>query len=149
MILIFLAIYDGAYGELPTPALFAAIAVSVIVLVIKEAKILSIHPFSAELVYQPIFAVLILGGLYLALYIISKGKWVGDGDWLLGTAIGVALFESWLALITLFISNFLATIVMYPATKSKKTKKVHFGPFLVAAFIITYVFSDFFLSFVL
>lgn len=149
MILIFLAIYDGAYGELPTLALFLAIIVAVIILAVKEAKILSMHPFSAELIYRPIFAVLVLGGLYLAIYIFSKGKWVGDGDWLLGTAIGIALFDPWLALITLFLSNFLATIVMYPLTKTKKTKKVHFGPFLVAAFIITYVFSEFFLSFVI
>lgn len=149
MILIFLAIYDGAYGELPTLALFLAIIVAVIILVVKEAKILSMHPFSAELIYRPIFAVLVLGGLYLAIYIFSKGKWVGDGDWLLGTAIGIALFDPWLALITLFLSNFFATIVMYPVTKTKKTKKVHFGPFLAAAFIITYVFSEFFLSFVI
>ena len=149
IILIFLAIYDGAYGELPTPALLLAITVSIIVLIAKEAKILSMHPFSAELVYQPILAVLTLGGLYLAFYILSKGKWVGDGDWLLGTAIGMALFKPWLALIVLFISNFLATIIMYPTTKFKNSKKVYFGPFLVAAFIITYVFSDFFLSFVL
>ena len=149
IILIFLAIYDGAYGELPTPALSAAIIASIIVLIAQETKILSMHPFSAELVYQPILAVLVLGGLYLAFYIFSKGKWVGDGDWLLGTAIGLALFKPWLALITLFVSNFLATIIMYPAAKIKKSKKVYFGPFLVAAFIITYVFSDFFLSFVL
>ncbi|MBQ2623311.1 prepilin peptidase [Candidatus Saccharibacteria bacterium] len=149
IILIFLAIYDGAYGELPTPALLLSIVASVMILVVKEAKILSMHPFSAELIYRPIFAVLVLGGLYLAIYMFSKGKWVGDGDWLLGTAIGIALFDPWLALITLFLSNFLATIVMYPFTKTKKTKKVHFGPFLVAAFIITYVFSEFFLSFVI
>ena len=149
IILVYLAIYDGAYGELPTSALILAIIIAIIVLIAEEVRILSIHPFSPELIYQPLLAVLILGGLYLALYLFSKGKWVGDGDWLLGTAIGITLFYPWLALITLFISNFLATIVMYPATKSKKTKKVHFGPFLVIAFVITYTFSDFFLSFVL
>lgn len=146
--LAFLAIYDGAYGELPTSTLVLAIILAIIVLIAKEIKILSMHPSSPELIYQPLLAVLILGGLYLALYLFSKGKWVGDGDWLLGTAIGTALFSPWLALITLFISNFLATIIMYPVAKSQKNQKVHFGPFLVIAFVITYAFSDFFLSFV-
>ena len=149
LVLAFLAIYDGAYGELPTSVLITAIILAIIVLIAKEIQILSVHPFSPELIYQPLLAVLILGGLYLALYLFSKGKWVGDGDWLLGTAIGIALFSPWLALITLFISNSLATIVMYPTAKSKKTKKIHFGPFLVIAFVITYAFSDFFLSFVI
>ena len=145
--LAFLAIYDGAYGELPTSTLILAIILAIIVLIAKEIKILSMHPFSPELIYQPLLAVLILGGLYLALYLFSKGKWVGDGDWLLGTAIGTALFSPWLALITLFISNFLATIIMYPVAKSQKNQKVHFGPFLVIGFVIAYAFSDFFLSF--
>ena len=106
------------------------------------------HPFSAELVYRPLLSILILGGIYLALYLFSKGKWVGDGDWLLGTAIGIALFDPWLSLLVLFLSNFFATLVMYPITKTKKIKKVHFGPFLVIAFIIVYTFSGFFQSLV-
>ena len=149
IILAFLAIYDGAYGELPTSTLILAIILAIIVLIAKEIKIISMHPFSPELIYQPLLAVLILGGLYLALYLFSKGKWVGDGDWLLGTAIGTALFSPWLALITLFISNFFATIIMYPVTRFQRNQKVHFGPFLVIAFVITYAFSVFFLSFVI
>ncbi len=145
-ILAFLAIYDGAYGELPTPVLITAIVAAIVMLVIKEIKILSMHPFSAELIYQPLLSILILGGLYLMLYVYSKGKWVGDGDWILGTAIGIAIFDPWLALLILFASNFLATIIMYPSTKSKKSKKIHFGPFLITAFVLVYTFADFFSS---
>ena len=148
ILLAFLAIYDGAFGELPTSVLVASIFLAIVILITREIKLLSMHPFSAELVYRPLLSILILGGIYLALYLFSKGKWVGDGDWLLGTAIGIALFDPWLSLLVLFLSNFFATLVMYPITKTKKIKKVHFGPFLVIAFIIVYTFSGFFQSLV-
>ncbi len=143
-VLIFLSIYDGAYGELPTHVLIISIICAIIVLVLSEILTLSNYPFTPKLILQPISSILILGGLYLLLYLISKGRWVGDGDWILGTSIGIAIIDPWLALIILFLSNTFACLVGYPATKSKKTKKIHFGPFLVTAFIVVYTFSDIF-----
>ena len=147
-ILAFLAIYDGLYGELPTLFLILAIVCASVILILKISAILSATSFSSELIWKPLLSVAILGGIYLMLYLLSKGKWVGDGDWLLGTALGLALYEPWLALITLFLANFIACLIMYPATKSKKNHKIHFGPFLVIAFIITASFANFFLSMV-
>ena len=132
-VLAFLAIYDGTYGELPTPHLIIAIILGLIIAIIKTPSDL----------LAPLFSVLVLGGIYLTLYLISKGKWVGNGDWLLGTAIGLALSSPWLALITLFLANFIACIVMLPKVKKTKTKKIYFGPFLVIAFVITATFASF------
>ena len=142
--LAFLAIYDGAYGELPCFCLTISIICAIIILILKEWILLLSSPFSFENILAPFLSFLILGGLYLLLYLISKGKWVGNGDWLLGTAIGVALFSPWLALITLFLSNTLACIVMLPQQKKNRQHKIHFGPFMVAAFIITISFANFF-----
>lgn len=142
----FLAIYDGAYGELPSFCLTISIICAIIILLLKEWTLLLIGPFSPENILAPTLSVLILGGLYLVLYLISKGKWVGNGDWLLGTAIGLALMSPWLALITLFLSNFLACITMLPQKKGKRNRKIHFGPFMVAAFILTVSFADFLIS---
>ena len=147
-ILIFLAIYDGLYGELPTLCLTLAIVCAVVILSIRIYLISSSSGFNSELIWKPILSFLILGGIYLVLYLISKGRWVGDGDWLLGTAIGIALYEPWLALVALFIANFTACITMYPATKSKKNHKIHFGPFLVIAYIITTSFANLIMSMV-
>lgn len=144
LVLGFLAIYDGLYGELPTECLTISIICAIIVLCLKEWLTLSSSPFSPEIILEPLAAVAILGGLYLLLYLVSKGKWVGDGDWLLGTALGLALFSPWLALITLFISNVLACIVMAPIVEKNKRQKIYFGPFMVIAFIITLTFADFF-----
>lgn len=140
----FLAIYDGIYGELPTIYLAISIICAIIVLCLKEWLILSNSSFAPEIIFKPLASVAILGGVYLILYLISKGKWVGDGDWILGTALGIALADPWLALIALFVANVLACLVMAPVIKRRKNKKIYFGPFMVAAFIITLTFADFF-----
>ncbi len=142
----FLAIYDGLYGELPTMCLTISIICAILLLTLREWASLSITPFSPENILYPLGSVLVLGGLYLLLYLVSKGKWVGDGDWLLGTAIGLALGSPWLALIALFITNMSACIVMIPFLKAHHTKKIYLGPFMVLAFVITFTFADFFTS---
>ena len=146
LILAFLAIYDGAYGELPTKYLAASILVALVALALEQIAILIIFPFTPEVVLAPLASVVILGGLYLALYLVSGGKWVGDGDWLLGTAVGLALADPWLALIALCIANLLACLAIVPMMRKTRRRKIHFGPFMVAAFVITYTFSGFFLG---
>lgn len=141
----FLAIYDGIYGELPTKFLIVAIVVAFIALIVKEVDILQLVPFSPSFIVKPLLSTLILGGLYLVLYLISKGKWVGDGDWLLATALAIVLFEPWLALIMLCIANVLACIVMAPFVKGKNNHQIYFGPFLVIAFVTTISLSQFLL----
>ena len=90
-----------------------------------------------------------LGGLYLILFLVSKGKWVGDGDWILGSIIAIALGKPWLALIALFLSNLIACMVMYPYVKNKSKKQIYFGPFLVIAYVIAITFSGFLESMVI
>ena len=135
--LVFLAIYDGTYGELPTFALIIAAILSI-------AAVLPglITSFS----WQPFLAAGLYGGIYLLLYIVSKGKWVGDGDWILAATTGLILGTPWLAMVALFLANFIACIVTIPTLKNKKDHQIFFGPFLVMAFVIVYTFSDFLAS---
>ena len=136
----FLAIY----GELPSLCLTFSIICAIIIVILREWtsfsgwQNLGLHLGDLGL------SIAVLGGLYFILYKVPRGKWVGDGDWILGLAIAIALGHPWLCLIVLFISNLLACLVMLPFIK--KTKKIHFGPFLVAAYIITATFANFFLS---
>lgn len=140
----FLAIYDGVYGELPIKSLKISIIIALVLLVLKEYSLISTIPFRPEFIYNPLLSIIILGGLYFALYRLSKGKWVGDGDWLLGLAIGLALYDPWLTLITLFLANLLACLIMFPAVRRQKHAHIYFGPFLVIAFIIVTIFADVF-----
>lgn len=141
LILSFLAIYDGLYGELPTLGLIIAILGAIVIVVLRELGTTTIFPDLIDL----LFAVLILGGIYFVLYLVSKGKWVGDGDWLLGTAIALALGTPWFAIIALFISNLLACIIMFPIVKKTHHTKIYFGPFMVVAFVLVQSFATFFL----
>lgn len=139
--LIFLAIYDGLYGELPCSCLIFSAICAIIIVIIRLSSEFSgnLANFSWQPILNHLFAVLILGGIYLVLYLVSKGKWVGDGDWILGTIIALTLGTPWLALVALFIANFSACLVMYPKVRKLKNHTIYFGPFLVFAFIITFV----------
>ncbi|MBR3052236.1 prepilin peptidase [Candidatus Saccharibacteria bacterium] len=149
ILLIFLAIYDGLYGELPNFGLILAIILGLVVVILRVCTSLALSPFSPDLILYPLFATLILGGLYLLLYLLSHGRWVGDGDWLLATAIALILGHPILALVALFLANFLACFIMLPATRGNTRAKIHFGPFLVAAFVLVCSFSHYFIMIML
>ena len=72
------------------------------------------------------------------LYFFSKEKLVGGGDWMLCLAIGLALGKWQLALIELFLANFIGSIIML----GLRQKKAAFGPFLVIAFVTVVVLED-------
>ena len=134
----FLAIYDAKWCELPQAVLIFSIICAIILVILQQWSLISITGFSWGPILNILGAVLILGGTYLILYLLSKGKWVGDGDWILGVCLGLALGDAWLALFTLFVANFLGCVVMAP----QKKKKIPFGPFLVMAFVIVLVLAE-------
>ncbi len=144
--LAFLAIYDGIYGQLPTLILILFVVGAVAIVGLREWCNFSSPEALGKDLINILFAALILGGIYLVLYLASKGKWVGDGDWILGTALALTLGTPWLALIVLFFSNFIACLVMIPILKKDHRRKIYFGPFMAAAFVIVFSFSTFFSS---
>lgn len=133
IIIIFLGIYDGMCGELPMAGLTASLVFAIIAILPNLINHFSIEPFLSALTY---------GGIYLVLYLVSKGKWVGDGDWLLATSIGLVLGKPWLAMVALFVANLSACIVMLPTMKGKKNHQIYFGPFLTFSFVAVYALMD-------
>ena len=129
LVLIYLAIYDGLYGELPVVTLTISVICAIITLIPQMWTGFLVEPFLAGLLF---------GGIYLVLYIISKGKWVGDGDWILALSIGLVLGSPWLSFVALFVANFSACLVMLPFLKKLKNHQIYFGPFLTLAFVIIY-----------
>lgn len=140
IVLGWLAIYDGMWGELPVLLLIVAGGMALAVAGVRWWQ----EGFDLETILQLLAAVGVLGGPYLILYLVSRGKWVGDGDWILGVIIAAMLGEAWLSLWVLFIANFLGCVISWPKVRGKKEKKVHFGPFMVVAFVIVLTFADFF-----
>ncbi|UTX51283.1 prepilin peptidase [Candidatus Saccharibacteria bacterium TM7i] len=86
-------------------------------------------------------AVAALGGLYALLYYGSKGRWVGFGDVILGVGLGLLLADWRLALVALFMANFIGCLFVIPlmiAGKLKRNSHVPFGPLLIAGAVVAW-----------
>ena len=90
-------------------------------------------------VIDVLIAVMILSGLYLILWLVSKGRWIGFGDVKLGLVLALLLSDWKLAFIALFAANLLGCLIVIPALLTKQiTRKtrVPFGPLLIVGTII-------------
>ena len=137
----FLSLCDIFYQELPSLWLTFSIICGIIVAILKIwSSILIGGDFWASL-GDLAGCVVILAGTYLFLYLFSKGKWVGDGDWLICLAIALAVGEAFWGLVILCVANLAGTLVMLPILRRQKKRKVleakiPFGPFLVLGFVV-------------
>ncbi len=89
-------------------------------------------------------AVAILSGLYLAVYLLSRGAWIGFGDVKLGLGLALFLLDWRLAFLALFAANLIGTIIVLPgmiAGKMRRNMKLPFGPLLIAGFLIAWYFG--------
>lgn len=81
----------------------------------------------------------ILSGLYLILWLISKGQWIGFGDVKLGLVLALLLSDWELAFIALFAANLIGCLIVIPAMMMKKIDRktrVPFGPLLIMGTVI-------------
>jgi prepilin signal peptidase PulO-like enzyme (type II secretory pathway) len=135
-----LVAYDAKWFLLPDKVTFAVAGLALVWLVLRVIE-------QGE-VWGPLLstigAVGVLSGLYLLIYLISKGRWVGFGDVKLGLALGLIIGDWALALLALFLANLIGTLIVLPllATgKLKRDSRVPFGPFLIAGTSISLFFG--------
>lgn len=141
VILAILFAYDLKWSLLPNKAMFPLIAVGVVVTVL---HIMS-APNIVESLISLVLAIVILSGLYLVLWYISKGRWIGYGDIKLGLALALLLGDWPLAFITLFAANFIGCLIVIPGLLSgRMTRQTHvpFGPLLIVGAIIAMLFGQ-------
>lgn len=84
-------------------------------------------------------ALVIMSGLYLALYLFSKGRWVGLGDVKLGVGLALLLIDWQLALVALFLANLVGCLIVIPFMirgTLKRNSRVPFGPLLIVGTIL-------------
>ena len=89
-------------------------------------------------------ALLVGSGLFWLLYRVSKGRWIGDGDYRLGAAIAFYLGDPFLVWMSLFFASVFGLSVALPAIlKSRKRAsiKIPFGPFLILGLFTSYLFG--------
>jgi prepilin signal peptidase PulO-like enzyme (type II secretory pathway) len=145
--------YDLKWFLLPNSVMFSVIGISAVsaIVVLLQAQ----DVFAALVsIFSSIF---ILSGLYLLIYVISKGQWIGFGDIKLGLALALLLADWSLALLALFAANLIGCLIVIPgmlAGKITRTTRIPFGPLLilgmvVAAFAGDYIIGMYFSSLIL
>lgn len=134
--------YDKKWSILPDTLNYLVIglgAISAILLLISTSSPLGVA-------ISIIGSVAILSGLYWAIYIVSKGMWIGFGDVKLGLGLALLLADWKLAFIALFAANLIGCFVVLPGLLRKKLKgdsHVPFGPLLIAGFVIAGLFGTY------
>jgi prepilin signal peptidase PulO-like enzyme (type II secretory pathway) len=133
--------YDVKWFLLPDKVVYPLIAVGFAMAALHVAS--APDMFSAAL--DTLYAVLVLGGLYFVLHVVSKGRWVGFGDVKLGVFLGLVLGSWPLALLCLFLANFIGCLYVVPLMlmgKISRTSRVPFGPFLMLGFVVAALFGQ-------
>lgn len=101
------------------------------------------HPSFVSLV----IGLLLGGGLFAMLWLLSRGKWIGDSDILLGVAIALIVggaVEVWIAFVSASLTGLLYGVgIAWRKHSPLKHMKIPFGPFLVLGMLISFLFSEY------
>lgn len=137
-----LVVYDLRWMLLPNVIVFPLVAIAIVESAVRYSLVAGGTPLGWA--NTTIFGVMVLAGLYWVLYTFSRGKWVGYGDVKLGLFMGIALgFQR--SLLALFLANIIGFLVVLPGVltgKLKRTSRIPFGPFLIVAFVIAFLFGE-------
>jgi prepilin signal peptidase PulO-like enzyme (type II secretory pathway) len=139
--LAFLALYDRRTMLLPNKVVFLLIGLAVIQLLV---HVLASPSNTLNTLADAVLGVASIAGIYLVLYVFSRGRWVGFGDVKLGVFLGVVLADWKLGLLTFLLANLIGSLVILPGLATHKltrSSKVPFGPFLILGFVIAMLFG--------
>lgn len=140
VLMIILFMYDAKWFILPDVIVFPLIAISALLFVARLID--SDVPVAFAL--STAGSLLILSGLYFAIWLASKGTMIGFGDVKLGIVLGLLLADWKLAFLALFLANLIGLLVVLPGlTTGRLDRKAHipFGPMLIIGFALAYFFG--------
>ena len=126
--------YDLKWFLLPNKVVFPLIATGALIAIIHVSG----TPNVGMAIVSLVVAVLVLSGLYLLIWLLSKGQWIGFGDVKLGLALALLLGDYKLAVIALFAANLIGCLIVIPgmiAGTLTRTTRVPFGPLLILGFV--------------
>ena len=136
-----LIVYDIRWLLLPNRIVWPLAVLSFIQVVVAT----TIYGGGYKLILASFYGLIIGGGIFYLLFQTSRGEWIGGGDVKLGAVLGIIVGGPWQALLLLFVASCLGTLFSLPMLltgKASKTSKIPFGPFLIAATIIVYLFGS-------
>lgn len=128
--LVILFAYDLRWFLLPNSIVFPVMVIAALFAICGLVQMPDILGALASL----LGAVAILSGMYLILWLLSKGRWIGFGDVKLGLILALFLADWRLAFIALFAANLIGCVIVLPGLlmgKMSRTTRVPFGPLLI------------------
>ncbi|MCL2280990.1 prepilin peptidase [Candidatus Saccharibacteria bacterium] len=135
-----LFVYDARWRLLPNKLLWPLVGVATVLSVFSNIFIEQLELI--DFLTQIGLAMLPVAGIYGLLYLISRGKWIGFGDVKFGLVVG--LLVNWLgAVLVLAGANLIGTLAMLPLLIKRKltiNSKIPFGPFLILATFLIFLF---------
>jgi prepilin signal peptidase PulO-like enzyme (type II secretory pathway) len=160
-VLIVIFVYDLKHYLIPDKVIWPAIIVSSLYWLVglilyftnnKEA-FFKLYPGLSNYYLVPnpfltLLGVLLGGGFFLLVVLISRGRWMGGGDIKLGTFMGFVLGfpQIILALFIGFISGSLVGLSLIALKKKTMKSQIPFGPFLVFGTFIALFWGNYILN---
>ncbi len=138
--LIALLLYDVRWMLLPNK-LVAYVTITTIVL----TGLLALEEKRFSYIVAAVAGSVIIAGLFWLLFQISGGKWIGGGDVKLAVSLGLLAGTPLKAVLVIFFASCFGTIMVLPSMVMKKTtlmNKIAFGPFLIGATIVVFLWGD-------
>jgi len=135
-----LAAYDFRWFLLPDRIVYPLIGLAA-----TEVIIVAVAHRSISMGVNAAVAGLIISGIFYLLFQFSKGTWIGGGDVKLAAVLGLLAGTPLKALLVLFLSSVIGTLVSIPLLlKGKQGLKAHipYGPFLLTATIVVVLFGS-------
>lgn len=135
-----LAVYDIRWFLLPNKVIFPLIVLVLVQLTLQTL----LFDGSLREVFGSILGVLIISGTFFALFLLSKGTWIGFGDVKLGIVLGILAGGPLPAILLLFVASLLGMIVSLPllvAGRASRKSHLPFGPFLLLAMVVVQLFG--------
>ncbi len=142
-LLIIIFVYDLKHYIIPDRVVYPGLALTIVYRIFKGARC-GVEVSSCGF-FNPFLAGIGAGGVFLAIYLLSRGRWLGFGDvklvFLMGLALGFPKI-----VIAVFLASFIGSIIgsglVFWSRKGWKSE-IPFGPFLAAGFFIALLYGDF------
>ena len=140
--LLALLVYDYKWMLLPNGILYPTALVAIAGRLIYTTWF---EPDISASMVRWVLSVAIASGIFLLIYLVSNGKWIGYGDVRLGIITGTVLASPSKSFLMIFAASLLGVLYVLPALatgRQKLASKVPFGPFLIVATFIVLLFGQ-------
>ncbi len=136
-----LLVYDLRWFLLPDRVVYPLIWLALAQVLV----LATVYGGGLHTVTTALWGVVVASGLFWALFQISDGKWIGGGDVKLGVVLGLLVGGPVPSMLMIFTASLLGTVYALPLMlmgRAKASSRVPFGPFMIMATIIVYLFGS-------